>query len=480
MKNLKKEWLSNIKGDVLAGIVVGIALVPEAIGFALVLGVEPMVGLYGAFCVSIVTAIFGGRIGMISGATGAMALVLASLVRSYGIEYMFAATILSGVLQIILGIAGIGNLLKFIPRPVMIGFVNALGILIFVAQIPNFKGKGIEVYLLILLGIAIIYFFPRINKSVPAPLVAIVILTIFSIVLKLNVLQIGDMGEIKSRLPHLHFPKIPLNIETFRIIFPYSVSLSIVGLVESMLTARLLDDLNNDTSNKKQECIGQGLGNIVSGFFGGMAGCAMIGQSVINQNSGGRTRLSSLVSGSFLMFLVIVLNKWVVQIPIAVLTAVMIVVSISTIEWKSIPRIKKVPKSDTIVMLATVIIVVLTDNLAYGVSVGIIICALFFVNKISDIEVDRKEEGENLYFKCRGQLFFASTTHFLEKLIISKGCTQIYLDVTDMRFWDETAVDTFDSLVDRIKSQNIKLEVIGLSPNCKNLLEKVSIHYPHL
>lgn len=474
---LKKEWFGNIPQDILSGMVVAIALIPEAIGFSILAGVDPMVGLYASFCIAIVTAFTGGRPGLISAATGAMALVLTGLVREHGIQYMLAATILAGVLQIIMGFLKIGNLLRFIPKPVMTGFVNALGILIFKAQLPYFEGAGIRMYALVAVGMAIIYFFPKLNKTIPAPLIAIIVLTTFTMATGMQVTLIGDMGNIVGVLPSFAIPQIGLDLNTLKIIFPYSISLAIVGLVESMLTARLVDELTDTTSNKNRECAGQGLANIVAGVFGGMAGCGMIGQSVINYRSGGRGRLSTLTAGVFLMILIVVLNRLVIHIPIAALVAVMIIVSISTFDWSSIKRMVKVPKSDTAVMLLAVAVVLMTDNLAYGVLAGIMLSSLFFVNKISQTQVEKEETENGIIYRCYGQLFFASTTHFLEKFDFDLSDQMIELDLTHVKFWDESAGNAFDKLISKYSERHVRVKIYGLSEACEKLLEKTSEQY---
>lgn len=477
MKKIRKEWFGNAKKDVMSGIVVAIALIPEAIGFALLAGLNPMVGLYASFCIAIVTSIAGGRPGLISGATGAMALVLAGLVKEHGIQYMLAATILAGILQIIMGLLKAGNLLRFIPRPVMTGFVNALGILIFKSQLSHFEGANITMYILVAAGMAIIYFFPKLNKTIPAPLVAIALLTIITIAAGMNVTRIGDMGNITGTLPGFLLPDLKINMGIIGIIFPVSLSLAVVGLVESMLTAQLLDELTDTKSNKNRECMGQGLANIVAGFFGGMAGCAMIGQSVINHKSGGKGRLSTFLSGAFLMIFIVGLNSWVIQIPIAALVAVMIIVSIATFDWYSIKRMAKVPKADTAVMLTTVVVVLFTDNLAYGVIVGIIMSALFFVYKISQTVVEKVETEEGIIYRCFGQLFFASTTHFLDKFDFNINNQTIGLDVTHLKLWDESAGDAFDKLIMKYSERHVKIKIEGLSEACEKLLQKTSLQY---
>ena len=477
MTGIKNEWFGNAKKDILSAIVVAVALIPEAIGFSIIAGVDPMVGLYASFCIAIVTAFFGGRPGMISAATGAMALVLAGLVRSHGVEYMLVATILAGALQVVFGFLKIGALLRFIPKPVMIGFVNALGIMIFRTQLSYFNGTDIMMYVFVVAGILIIYLFPKINKTVPAPLITILVLTGVSLLIRSNTITIGDMGNISGSLPKFLFPDVPLNLETLKIVFPVSLSLSIVGLVESLLTARLLDELTDTKSNKNRECIGQGVGNMVAGLFGGMAGCAMIGQSVINFKSGGRGRLSTLLSGLFLIILILALNRWVVLIPVAALISVMIVVSVATFDWSCIKRMKLVPKTDTAVMLTTVAVVLATDNLAYGVIVGIIMSSLFFVYKISKVKVKKQETESCITYKCFGQLFFASTTRFLEKFDYDVDNVNVIIDVSNMRIWDESAAEAFDKVLEKFNESKANLKIEGLSDACEDLLVKTSYQY---
>lgn len=474
-KKIKEEWLGNIKGDLLAGIVVCMALIPEAIGFSIVAGVDPMVGVYASFCISLIISIFGGRTGMISAAAGAMALVLASLVRDHGIEYMLAATILTGILQIVLGYLKIGNLLKFIPKPVMIGFVNALGIMMFKSQLNHFKGNFI-LLILAAIGIAIIYLLPKLTKAVPSPIISIIVVTLIVVVFNIDATTLGDMGRITDDLPKFLIPDIPLNIETLKIILPYAASLSIVGLVESLLTAQLVDDLTDTTSDKNKECVGQGLANIVTGFFGGIAGCGMIGQTIINQNYGGRGRLSTLTSGTAMLISVIVLNKFVVKIPVVALGAVMVVVSISTFNWESIKRIKMVPKSDTFVMLSTVVVVLLTHNLAYGVIIGIIFSSIFFASKISEISIEKIVSGNTATYEVKGQLFFASTTKFINSFDYADNIEIVNLDLSHVKIWDESAVDAIDKVVIKLHRNGIKTNLYGMSKGCFELIDRIATH----
>lgn len=377
IENIKQEWFSNILGDLLSGLVVALALIPGAIGFSIIAGVDPMIGFYASFSMAIIIAFAGGRPGMISAATGAMALVLAGLVKEHGIEYMFAATILTGIIQILLSFLKAGNLMKFIPSSVMNGFVNALGILIFTSQLPSFSGESWPMYLMVFGGLAIIYLFPRINKTIPSPIISIIVISAISIWMKSSVKTVGEMGNISGTLPHFFIPNVGFNLETLKIILPYSISLAFVGLIESLLTAQILDDMTNTTSNKNRECFGQGVGNVLLGFLGGMASCAMIGQSIVNIKSGGRTRLSTLMTGVYLMILILTLDKLVAQIPLAALVAVMIMVASSTFNWKSVTEIHKIPMKDSIVMIVTVIVVLGTHNLAIGVFIGVILDQIF-------------------------------------------------------------------------------------------------------
>lgn len=373
LESIKREWFSNISRDLLAGLVVALALIPGAIGFSLIAGVDPMIGFYASFCMAIIISFAGGRPGMISAAAGAMALVLGGLVRKHGLEYMFAATVLTGIIQIILSFLRAGSLTKFIPTSVMHGFLNALAILIFTSQLSSFHGESWPMYLMAIGGLAIIYLFPRINKTVPSPIIAIVVISIISVFMKTDVATVGGLGNISGTLPKFLIPEVAFSLNTLKIILPYSISLAFVGLIESLLTAQVLDDMTETTSNKNRECFGQGFANIVLGFFGGMAGCALIGQSIVNIKSGGRTRLSTLMSGIYLMIMILTLGKIVALIPIAALVAVMIMVAISTFDWNSLTQIRTIPITGTLVMIATVVVVLGTNNLVIGVLVGVIL-----------------------------------------------------------------------------------------------------------
>ena len=475
MSNIKKEWLGNIKGDLIAGIVVCMALIPEAIGFSIVAGVDPMIGVYASFTLSLVTSIFGGRPGLISAAAGSTALVLAGLVRSYGIEYMFAATILAGIIQAILGYFKFGNLMRFIPKPVMTGFVNALGILMFKSQLKHFEG-GVILLILGALGIFIIYMLPRITKVIPAPIVSIITITIIVKVFNIDIKTLGDMGKITTDLPKLLIPSVPFNAETLSIILPYAVSVALVGIMESLLTSQLVDEMTDTPSNKNRECVGQGLGNIVTGFFGGIAGCGMIGQTIINITYGGRGRLSTLTAGTAMLFAIIILNKFVIDMPVVALASVMVVVAISTFNWGSLRRLSIVPLADTVVMIATVVIVLLTNNLAYGVVVGIIISSIAFVAKISDIKVEREEVEGNLVYKVKGQLFFVSTTKFINSFKYNDKVDSVCVDFSEARVWDESAVDAIDKVVVRYSKRKVKVKFKGLNKASAVLVERLSTY----
>lgn len=476
IEKLKIEWFSNIKGDILAGIVVALALIPEAIAFSIIAGVDPMVGLYASFCIAVIISFVGGRPGMISAATGSMALLMVPLVKEYGLNYLLAATILTGIIQLIFGVCKIAKAMKFIPRAVMIGFVNALAILIFMAQVPHFIGISIMTYIFVAITLAIVYILPRFIKSIPAPLIAILLLTAMAIFMDLDLRTVGDLGTITKSLPSFFIPDVPFSFETLKIIFPYSIALAIVGLLESLLTSTIVDDMTDTASDKHRESRGQGIANIITGFFGGMAGCAMIGQSMINVKSGGRGRLSTFVAGVFLMFLIIVLGDLVVQIPMPVLVGVMIMVCIGTFDWSSFSYLRKAPKSDSAVMLTTVIIVVATDDLSKGVIVGVILSALFFVAKISKIQVIQQKENENIIFNIEGQLFFASVEGFVKAFDFNIKDTNIIIDFSNSHIWDDSAVGAIDKIVIKYRSNNNEVMLQGLNSSSKNLLDRLAVH----
>ncbi|MFS0674677.1 SulP family inorganic anion transporter [Ornithinibacillus sp. 179-J 7C1 HS] len=476
LASIKNEWFGNIRGDILAGIVVAIALVPEAIAFSVIAGVDPMVGLYASFAIAVTIAFVGGRPGMISAATGATALLMVTLVAEHGLQYLLAATILTGILQIVMGVLKLGRLMKFVPRSVMIGFVNALAIMIFMAQLEHFTGANWEMYAMLAGALAIIYILPRFVKVIPAPLVAIVVITAIAMFTGSGVKTVGDMGELSQTLPIFLFPDIPLTFETLQIIFPYALSIAIVGLVESLLTASIVDDMTDTKSDKNKEARGQGIANIVSGLFGGMAGCAMIGQSVINVKSGGRGRLSAFVAGAFLMTLILVFNGLLVQIPMAVLVGVMFMVSISTFDWSSIKNIAKTPVTDTIVMVATVVTVLLTHDLSKGVLVGIILSAIFFASKISKVKVSTlvSNESQVKVYRVSGQLFFASVTDFVESFNYKEDVKEVKLDLSNAHIWDDSGVGAIDKVAQKYHQNGVTVEVVGLNDESNKLVDKLA------
>ena len=476
---LKRNWLGNMRNDALAGIVVALALIPEAIAFSIIAGVDPKVGLYASFCISVVIAFIGGRPGMISAATGAMALVMILLVKEHGLEFLLAATILTGILQIIAGFLRLGSLIRFVSRSVVTGFVNALAILIFMAQLPEFKGAGIQMYGMVALGLAIIYLFPRFTKAVPSPLISIISITAICIYFGIDLRTVGDMGELPSTFPLFLLPDIPLNLDTLRIIFPYSLTLMAVGLLESLMTATIVDDLTDTNSNKNRECVGQGVANIVSGFFGGMAGCAMIGQSVINVKSGGRGRLSTLFAGLFLLFLLLVLGDWVSQIPMAALVAVMIMVSIGTFNWSSFNNLRTHPKTSSLVMVTTVIVVVMTHDLAMGVFVGVLTSSLFFARKVSrllKVESYLSAEKEKRIYNVYGQVFFASADSFFNSFDFKEVVQHVAIDLSKAHFWDLSAVDALDKVVMKFRREGTEIDLIGMNLASATIVDRLGVH----
>lgn len=476
---LRQEWLGNVRGDLLAGMVVALALIPEAIAFSIIAGVDPKVGLYASFCIAVVISFTGGRPGMISGATGAMALLMIGLVKEHGLQYLLAATLLTGVLQIIAGALRLGSLMRFISRSVVTGFVNALAILIFLAQLPELTGVPWTVYAMTAAGLAIIYLFPRVTKAVPSPLVAIVVLTIVAIVLKLDIRTVGDMGELPDSLPVFLLPDVPLNLETLRIILPVSATLAIVGLLESLLTAKIVDDLTDTSSNKNREAVGQGVANIASGFIGGMAGCAMIGQSVINVKSGGRGRLSALAAGIFLLVMVVFAGPWVKQIPMAALVAVMIMVSIGTFSWGSLKALRTNPKTSSVVMIATVVVTVFTHDLAKGVLTGVLLSGLFFARKVGQvlhIGSTSHEDGRVRHYVVTGQVFFASADQFVAGFDFREALERVRIDVGRAHFWDLSAVGALDTVVVKFRREGTEVEILGMNEASAMLVDRLGVH----
>ena len=438
LERARQEWFSNIRGDLLAGIVVALALIPEAIAFSIIAGVDPKVGLYASFCIAVVIAFVGGRPGMISAATGAMALLMVTLVKEHGLQYLLAATLLTGVLQIAAGYLKLGSLMRFVSRSVVTGFVNALAILIFMAQLPELTNVTWQVYAMTAAGLGIIYLFPLIpvvGKLVPSPLLCIVILTAVAITMGIDIRTVGDMGELPDTLPIFLWPKVPLNLETLAIIFPYSAGLAVVGLFESMMTAAIVDDLTDTSSDRNRECKGQGIANIGAGLMGGMAGCTMIGQSIINIKSGGRGRLSTSVAGTLLILMVVFMDEWIRQIPMAALVAVMIMVSIGTFSWDSLHNLKKHPPSTNIVMVATV--VVATHNLALGVLVGVLLLPCSLPTRLPAscwLKATASGKGEVRTYLVRGQVFFASAEQFFAELDFKEVVEKVVIRHLTARF----------------------------------------------
>uniref|UniRef100_UPI000255B7F1 SulP family inorganic anion transporter n=1 Tax=Microbulbifer agarilyticus TaxID=260552 RepID=UPI000255B7F1 len=482
LSSTRNDWFGNIRRDVLAGLVVALALIPEAIAFSIIAGVDPRVGLYASFCIAVVIAFVGGRPGMISAATGAMALLMVTLVKEHGLQYLLAATLLTGVLQIIAGYLKLGSLMSFVSRAVVTGFVNALAILIFMAQLPELTDVTWHVYAMTAAGLGIIYLFPYVpvvGKILPSPLVCILVLTAVAVTMGMDIRTVGDMGELPDTLPIFLWPDVPLNFETLKIIFPYSAGLAVVGLLESLMTATIVDDLTDTNSDKNRECKGQGIANIGAGMLGGMAGCAMIGQSVINVKSGGRGRLSTLVAGVGLLTLVVFLSDWVAVIPMAALVAVMIMVSIGTFDWGSIRNLNKLPLSTNLVMLSTVIVVVFTHNLAFGVFVGVLLASLFFANKVSHfmyVSSELDEEKNCRTYKVVGQVFFNSADKFVAAFDFKEALDKVVIDLSRAHFWDVSAVYSLDKSVVKFRREGAEVELIGLNEASSTIVDRFGVH----
>ncbi|WP_106640038.1 SulP family inorganic anion transporter [Allosphingosinicella vermicomposti] len=480
--NYRSQWFSDGPGmrrDILAGIVVALALIPEAIGFSIIAGVDPRVGLYASVAIAIVIAFTGGRPGMISAATAAVAVVVVPLVRDHGVDYLFAATILMGLIQIVAGLLRLDLLMQFVSRSVITGFVNALAILIFMAQLPQLTGVTWEAYAMIAGGLAIIYLFPRLTKAVPSPLVAILVLSAISIGMGLSVNRVGDMGALPEGLPAFALPNVPLTLDTLRIILPYSLTMAAVGLLESLLTAQIVDDMTDTESDKKRECAGQGSANIVAAFFGGMGGCAMIGQSVINVTSGGRGRLSTFVAGAFLLFLLAVLGPFVGQIPMPALVAVMIMVSIGTFSWNSIPNLRRHPATSSVVMVTTVVVVVATHDLSLGVLAGVLLSGIFFAAKVQRmfaVERSLSADGTKATYCVTGQIFFASVDRFTRAFQVEDDAKNVLIDVSAAHFWDISGVGALDKIVARLRREGRSVEVVGYNRASADIIDKFALY----
>ena len=479
LARLRAEWFGNVRGDILSGLVVALALIPEAISFSIIAGVDPKIGLYASFSIAVIIAIVGGRPGMISAATAAMAVLMVDLVKEHGLQYLLAATILTGVLQVVIGLLKLGRLMRFVSRSVITGFVNALAILIFMAQLPELINVTWMTYVMVAAGLAIIWYLPRFTRAVPSPLVSILILSAIAMGFGLDVRTVGDMGELPSALPYFFLPDVPLSLETLWIILPYSLPMSVVGLLESMMTATIVDDLTDTSSDRNRECVGQGVANFVTGFLGGMGGCAMIGQSVINVKSGGRGRLSTFLAGIFLLILIVALGDWVARIPMAALVSVMIMVSIGTFSWASLRNLRTHPRSSSIVMLATVLVVVFTRDLAQGVLVGVLLSGIFFAWKISQIfrvTSVLSDDGRERTYTVYGQVFFATSEQFIAAFDLREVLERVRIDVTHAHLWDITAVGALDKVVLKFRREGATVEVIGMNEASATIVDKLALH----
>jgi len=479
LSSYARDWTGNVRKDLLAGLVVALALIPEAIAFSIIAGVDPKVGLYASFSIAVIIAFVGGRPGMISAATAATAVLMVTLVKEHGLQYLLAATVLAGLLQILAGLLKLGAVMRFVSRSVMTGFVNALAILIFMAQLPELIGVTWLTYAMVAAGLAIIYLFPRLTTAVPSPLVCILVLTALTLAFGLEVRTVGDMGALPDTLPVFLIPDIPLTLETLLIILPYSVGVAAVGLLESLMTASIVDDLTDTPSDKNQECIGQGIANTATGFIGGMAGCAMIGQSMINVKSGGRGRLSTFAAGAILLFLIVVLGEWVGRIPMPALVAIMIMVSIGTFSWSSIRNLKDHPRSSSIVMLATVAGVVLTHNLAIGVLIGVLLSGIFFAWKIAQIfrvTSTLSADGRTRTYVVEGQVFFASAEAFTKAFDFREVLEKVIIDVGRAHIWDISAVAALDMIVLKFRREGAEVEIVGINEASETIVDQLAIH----
>jgi len=475
----RDQWIGNVRADILAGLVVALALIPEAIAFSIIAGVDPKVGLYASFSIAVIVAITGGRPAMISAATAATAVVMVTLVKDHGLHYLLAATVLAGLIQIGAGLAKLGHLMRFVSRSVITGFVNALAILIFLAQLPELTGVTWVTYAMVAGGLAIIYLFPMLTTAIPSPLVTIVVLSAASMALDLDVRTVSDMGDLPDTLPILLIPDIPFTLETLQIILPYSLAIAAVGLLESLMTQTIIDDLTDTPSDRNQECVGQGLANTCTGFIGGMAGCAMIGQSMINVKSGGRGRLSTFTAGAMLLFLIVVLGDIVGQIPMPALVAIMIMVSIGTFSWSSIRNLRDHPRSSSIVMLATVIATVYTHNLAIGVLTGVLLSGIFFAGKIAQlfrVTSEISPDGRNRTYVIEGQLFFASAEEFMAAFDFKEALERVTIDVSRAHIWDVSSVAALDMAVLKFRREGAEVVIVGMNEASETIVDSLAVH----
>ncbi|WP_244336770.1 SulP family inorganic anion transporter [Streptomyces seoulensis] len=487
LRDLRPDWLSDPKVwriEVLAGLVVALALIPEAISFSIIAGVDPAIGLFASFTMAVTISVVGGRPAMISAATGAVALVIAPVNREHGFGYLVATVILAGVFQVILGAVGVARLMRFVPRSVMVGFVNALAILIFMAQVPEMTDVPWPVYPLIVGGLALLVFFPKVTKVVPAPLVSIVVLTVITIAAGIAVPTVGDKGELPASLPVPGVPDVPFTLATLKIIAPYALAMALVGLMESLMTAKLVDDITDTRSSKTRESIGQGIANIVTGFFGGMGGCAMIGQTMINVKvSGARTRLSTFLAGAFLMVLCIVFGPVVSDIPMAALVAVMVMVSFGTFDWHSIaPKtLRRMPVGEITVMVITVIVVVATSNLAIGVVVGTLTAMVIFARRVAhlaNVTAVTSPDGETVVYSVTGELFFASSNDLVGQFDYASDPGNVVIDLSAAHIWDASSVAALDAVETRYGQRGKTVEIIGLNVPSADLHGRLSGELP--
>ncbi|MFK0065199.1 SulP family inorganic anion transporter [Streptomyces sp. NPDC091046] len=479
----KPEWLASpkvVRTEVLAGLVVALALIPEAISFSIIAGVDPAIGLFASFTMAVVISVVGGRKAMISAATGAVALVIAPLNHEYGFGYMVAAVILAGVFQVVLGAVGVAKLMRFVPRSVMVGFVNALAILIFMAQVPEMHDVPWAVYPLIAAGLALLVCFPKVTKVIPAPLVSIVVLTVITVGAGIAVPNVGDKGELPSSLPAPGLPDVPFTLDTLTTIAPYALAMALVGLMESLMTAKLVDDITDTRSDKTRESVGQGIANIVTGFFGGMGGCAMIGQTMINVKvSGARTRLSTFLAGTFLIILVVVFGPVVSDIPMAALVAVMVMVSVGTFDWHSIrPRtLRRMPVGETVVMVVTVACVVSTHNLAIGVVVGSIAAMIIFAKRVAHLAnvsgaVD--PDGKQVVYSVTGELFFASSNDLVHQFDYKGDPDDVVIDLSGTHIWDASSVAALDAIETKYAERGKKVTIVGLNEPSADMHQRLA------
>ncbi len=477
----RTQWFGNIRGDLLAGLVVALALIPEAIAFSIIAGVDPKVGLYASFSIAVLIAFTGGRPGMISAATAATAVLMVTLVRDHGLQYLLAATVLAGLIQIGAGLLRLGFVMRYISKSVMTGFVNALAILIFLAQLPELDPSMVTwlTYVLVAAGLAIIYLFPLLTKAIPSPLVTIVVLTALTMAFGWEVRTVGDMGELPDTLPVFLIPQIPLTLETLLIVLPYSLAIAVVGLLESLMTQTIVDDLTDTRSDRDQECVGQGIANTATGFIGGMAGCAMIGQSIINVKSGGRGRLSTFTAGFVLLILVVFLGDWVARIPMPALVAIMIMVSIGTFSWSSLKNLRTHPRSSSVVMLATVAIVVWTHNLAIGVLVGVLLSGIFFAGKIAQlfkVSSSATADGRVRTYVIEGQLFYGSVEDFMDAFDFKEALEKVIIDVSRAHIWDISSVQALDMAILKFRRDGAEVELVGMNEASETIVDKLAIH----